>query len=149
MRLASFEVTIEAPAEVVWSHLTTAEGLVRWVGPAATADPAPGGSYAGPAPTAAASSARSWKWSPIDGWSSLLLGGRPERMGVLPEHPAQHLVCPMSCPRTTDSAPLADPGPVRVCRSRVAQRAGRLAELDRMAIRVMQSSGASCHFPSE
>jgi Activator of Hsp90 ATPase homolog 1-like protein len=37
------EVTIAAPIEVVWAHLTTAEGLVRWVGPDATADPAPGG----------------------------------------------------------------------------------------------------------
>ena len=43
MRLASYEVTIAAPIEVVWAHLTTAEGLVRWVGPDATADPAPGG----------------------------------------------------------------------------------------------------------
>jgi uncharacterized protein YndB with AHSA1/START domain len=43
VRLASYEVTIAAPAEVVWAHLTTAEGLIRWVGPAATADPAPGG----------------------------------------------------------------------------------------------------------
>ena len=43
MKLASYELTIAAPAEVVWAHLTTAEGLVRWVGPAATADPAPGG----------------------------------------------------------------------------------------------------------
>ena len=43
MRLASYEVTIAAPIEVVWAHLTTAEGLVRWVGPEATADPAPGG----------------------------------------------------------------------------------------------------------
>jgi uncharacterized protein YndB with AHSA1/START domain len=43
VRLASYEVTIAAPIEVVWTHLTTAEGLIRWVGPAATADPAPGG----------------------------------------------------------------------------------------------------------
>jgi uncharacterized protein YndB with AHSA1/START domain len=43
VRLASYEVTIAAPAEVVWAHLPTAEGLIRWVGPAATADPAPGG----------------------------------------------------------------------------------------------------------
>ena len=41
MRLASYQVTIAAPAEVVWAHLTTAEGLVRWVGPEATADPTP------------------------------------------------------------------------------------------------------------
>jgi uncharacterized protein YndB with AHSA1/START domain len=43
MRLASYEVTIAAPVQVVWTHLTTAEGLVRWVGPEATADPTPGG----------------------------------------------------------------------------------------------------------
>ena len=29
MRLASHEVRIAAPVEVVWAHLTTAEGLVR------------------------------------------------------------------------------------------------------------------------
>ena len=43
MRLAYHEVTIAAPVAVVWAHLTTAEGLVRWVGPEATADPVPGG----------------------------------------------------------------------------------------------------------
>jgi uncharacterized protein YndB with AHSA1/START domain len=43
VRLASYEVTIAAPVEVVWAHLTTAEGLVSWVGPDATADPVPGG----------------------------------------------------------------------------------------------------------
>ena len=43
MKLASYEVTIAAPVDVVWAHLTTAAGLVRWVGPDATADPVPGG----------------------------------------------------------------------------------------------------------
>jgi uncharacterized protein YndB with AHSA1/START domain len=43
VKLASHEVTITAPPEVVWAHLTTAEGLVRWIGPYATADPVPGG----------------------------------------------------------------------------------------------------------
>ena len=43
MRLASHEVAIAAPVEAVWEHLTTAEGLVRWVGPDAVADPVPGG----------------------------------------------------------------------------------------------------------
>lgn len=43
MRLASHEIAVNAPIEVVWAHLTTAEGLVRWVGPQATADPVPGG----------------------------------------------------------------------------------------------------------
>jgi uncharacterized protein YndB with AHSA1/START domain len=43
MRLATQEVTIAAPIEAVWEHLTTAAGLMRWVGPDATADPVPGG----------------------------------------------------------------------------------------------------------
>jgi uncharacterized protein YndB with AHSA1/START domain len=43
VRLASYELTIEAPAEVVWRLLTTGDGLVRWVGPEAAADPVPGG----------------------------------------------------------------------------------------------------------
>jgi uncharacterized protein YndB with AHSA1/START domain len=43
VRLVSYQVTIAAPVEVVWAHLTTAEGLVRWIGPEATANPAPGG----------------------------------------------------------------------------------------------------------
>jgi uncharacterized protein YndB with AHSA1/START domain len=41
--LVSYETTIAAPIEVVWEHLTTAAGLVRWVGPDATAEPVPGG----------------------------------------------------------------------------------------------------------
>jgi uncharacterized protein YndB with AHSA1/START domain len=41
--LAAHEVSIAAPIEVVWAHLTTAAGLVRWVGPDATANPVPGG----------------------------------------------------------------------------------------------------------
>jgi uncharacterized protein YndB with AHSA1/START domain len=43
VRLASYELKIAAPATVVWAYLTTAAGLVRWVGPDATADPVPGG----------------------------------------------------------------------------------------------------------
>jgi uncharacterized protein YndB with AHSA1/START domain len=43
VKLASYEIAIDAPAEVVWRHLTTADGLMRWVGPEATADPVPGG----------------------------------------------------------------------------------------------------------
>jgi uncharacterized protein YndB with AHSA1/START domain len=43
VRLASYEVKIAAPIDVVWAHLTTAEGLVRWIGPDATVHPAPGG----------------------------------------------------------------------------------------------------------
>jgi hypothetical protein len=42
VRLASYELTIAAPIEVVWAHLTTAEGLTRWIGPAAVADPVAG-----------------------------------------------------------------------------------------------------------
>jgi uncharacterized protein YndB with AHSA1/START domain len=43
VRLATHELTIAAPVEVVWAHLTTADGLARWVGPDASADPVPGG----------------------------------------------------------------------------------------------------------
>jgi uncharacterized protein YndB with AHSA1/START domain len=43
VRLASHAIAIAAPAEVVWRHLTTGDGLVRWVGPEAAADPIPGG----------------------------------------------------------------------------------------------------------
>jgi uncharacterized protein YndB with AHSA1/START domain len=43
VRLASYEVTIAAPVKAVWAHLTTAAGLVQWIGPDATADPVPGG----------------------------------------------------------------------------------------------------------
>jgi uncharacterized protein YndB with AHSA1/START domain len=43
VRLARHELTIAAPAAVVWELLTTAEGLKRWVGPEATAVPEPGG----------------------------------------------------------------------------------------------------------
>ena len=43
MRLASYELTIAAPASVVWEHLTTAAGLMRWVGPDAHAEATPGG----------------------------------------------------------------------------------------------------------
>jgi uncharacterized protein YndB with AHSA1/START domain len=43
VKLAAYEVRIAAPADVVWAHLTTAAGLVRWVGPDASADPVPGG----------------------------------------------------------------------------------------------------------
>ena len=43
MRLATHEVTIAAPAATVWELLTTAEGLVRWVGPEATVVAEPGG----------------------------------------------------------------------------------------------------------
>jgi uncharacterized protein YndB with AHSA1/START domain len=43
VRLASYEVKIAARVDVVWAHLTTAAGLMRWVGPEAAADPVPGG----------------------------------------------------------------------------------------------------------
>ncbi len=43
MRLASYELTIAAPPEAVWPLLTTAEGLVRWVGPEAVAVAVPDG----------------------------------------------------------------------------------------------------------
>ena len=80
MRLASYQVTIAAPAEVVWAHLTTAEGLVRWVGPEATADPTPG---RGPAldPPQRRHRRRPVRGAgpPPAGRLHLRLGGRPPR----------------------------------------------------------------------
>jgi len=43
VRLATHELAIDAPAEEVWRLLTTGDGLVRWVGPEAAADPVAGG----------------------------------------------------------------------------------------------------------
>ena len=43
VRLARHELTIAAPAAVVWEHLTTAAGLVRWVGPDALVERPTGG----------------------------------------------------------------------------------------------------------
>jgi len=43
VRFASYELRIDAPIDVVWQHLTTAEGLMRWVGSDAVADARPDG----------------------------------------------------------------------------------------------------------
>jgi uncharacterized protein YndB with AHSA1/START domain len=43
VRLAAYELRIAAAVDVVWTHPTTAEALVRWIGPDATADAVPGG----------------------------------------------------------------------------------------------------------
>ena len=88
MRLASHEVTIAAPVEVVWAHLTTAEGLVRWVGPAATADPAPGGVLRWTHPNGATVVGRFVELIPhrrlvfTYGWEDGLMGVPPESTTV-------------------------------------------------------------------
>ena len=88
MRLASHEVTIAAPVEVVWAHLTTAEGLVRWVGPAATADPAPGGVLRWTHPNGATVVGRFVELVPhrrlvfTYGWEDGLMGVPPESTTV-------------------------------------------------------------------
>jgi hypothetical protein len=74
VRLVSYQVTIAAPIKVVWAHLTTAEGLVRWVGPEATADPAPGGVLGWTHPNGARVVGSFWSWSRVDGWSSPTAG---------------------------------------------------------------------------
>ena len=43
MRLVAYEVTIAAPAEVVFRHLTTVDGLKRWIAADAVVEPTPGG----------------------------------------------------------------------------------------------------------
>jgi uncharacterized protein YndB with AHSA1/START domain len=88
MRLASHEVTIAAPVEVVWAHLTTAEGLVRWVGPAATADPTPGGVLRWTHPNGATVVGRFVELVPhrrlvfTYGWEDGLMGVPPESTTV-------------------------------------------------------------------
>jgi uncharacterized protein YndB with AHSA1/START domain len=88
MRLASHEVTIAAPVEVVWAHLTTAEGLVRWVGPAATTDPAPGGVLRWTHPNGATVVGRFVELVPhrrlvfTYGWEDGLMGVPPESTTV-------------------------------------------------------------------
>jgi uncharacterized protein YndB with AHSA1/START domain len=43
MKLVQHEVTIAAPASVVYSHLTEVEGLLRWMAIDAVVDAVPGG----------------------------------------------------------------------------------------------------------
>jgi uncharacterized protein YndB with AHSA1/START domain len=84
VRLASHEVTIAAPIDVVWTHLTTAAGLVRWVGPDATAEPVPGGALRWTHPNGATVVGRFLELVPYRrivfsyGWED-------GRMGVAPE----------------------------------------------------------------
>jgi uncharacterized protein YndB with AHSA1/START domain len=88
MRLASYEVRIAAPIEVVWAHLTTAEGLVRWVGPEATADPTPGGILRWTHPNGATVVGRFVELVPYQrlvftyGWEDSRLGVPPESTTV-------------------------------------------------------------------
>jgi uncharacterized protein YndB with AHSA1/START domain len=41
----STSIDIEAPADVVFEHLTTAEGMVAWMGQHAELEPVPGGQF--------------------------------------------------------------------------------------------------------
>ena len=41
----STSVDIEAPPEIVFAHLVTAEGMVAWMGQNAVLDPTPGGGF--------------------------------------------------------------------------------------------------------
>ncbi|WP_020388364.1 SRPBCC family protein [Kribbella catacumbae] len=88
MRLAAHEVTINAPIEVVWAHLTTARGLVRWVGPHATADPTPGGGLSWTHPNGATVVGRFVELVPprrvvfTYGWEDGRLGVPPESTTV-------------------------------------------------------------------
>jgi uncharacterized protein YndB with AHSA1/START domain len=88
VKLAFHEVTINAPIEVVWAHLTTAEGLVRWVGPQATADPVPGGVLRWTHPNGASVVGRFVELDPprrlvfTYGWAEGLMGVPPESTTV-------------------------------------------------------------------
>jgi uncharacterized protein YndB with AHSA1/START domain len=88
VRLASYELTIEAPVDAVWAHLTTAAGLVRWVGPNAVADPVPGGALRWTHPNGATVVGRFVELVPYRrivftyGWEDGRLGVPPEATTV-------------------------------------------------------------------
>lgn len=95
MRLASHVVTIDAPIDVVWAHLTTAAGLMRWVGPQATADAVAGGVLRWTHPNGATVVGRFVELDPprrlvfTYGWEGGLMGVDPESTTVeidLSEH---------------------------------------------------------------
>jgi uncharacterized protein YndB with AHSA1/START domain len=88
VRLASYELTIAAPVDVVWEHLTTAEGLTRWVGPDAVADPVPGGALRWTHPDGSTVVGRFVELVPhrrvvfTYGWEDGRMGVRPESTTV-------------------------------------------------------------------
>jgi uncharacterized protein YndB with AHSA1/START domain len=43
VRLVAYEISIGAPPDVVYRHLTTVDGLKRWIAADAVVEPAPGG----------------------------------------------------------------------------------------------------------
>ena len=105
MRFASYKLTIAAPIEAVWEHLTTAEGLVRWVGPDAVADPVPGGALRWTHPDGATVVGRFVELIPhrrvvfTSGWEDGRLGVPPEStMGPCDSCTA---ACPPRRSRTT------------------------------------------------
>ena len=81
-------MTIAAPIEVVWEHLTTAAGLVRWVGPEASADPVPGGPLRWKHPNGATVVGRFLELVPYRrlvfsyGWEDARMGVPPESTTV-------------------------------------------------------------------
>lgn len=84
MRLAAYEVTIDAPAAVVWEHLTTAAGLICWAGPEAVAEPVPGGALRWTHPNGAAVVGRFVELVPHTR-VVFTYGWEDGRMGVPPE----------------------------------------------------------------
>jgi uncharacterized protein YndB with AHSA1/START domain len=88
VKLAVHEVTIAAPIEVAWEHVTTAAGLVRWVGPEATAEPVPGGTLRWTHPNGASVVGRFVELVPhrrvvfTYGWEDVRMGVPPESTTV-------------------------------------------------------------------
>ena len=88
MKLATHELTIDAPASVVWEHLTSAAGLVLWVGPHAVADPVPGGELRWTHPNGATVVGRFVELVPFRrvvftyGWEDGRMGVQPESTTV-------------------------------------------------------------------
>jgi uncharacterized protein YndB with AHSA1/START domain len=96
VKIAAHEVTIAAPIDVVWAHLTTAAGLVRWVGPDATADPVPGGGLRWSHPNGATVVGRFVELDPprhlvfTYGWEDSRMGVPPESTTVVVDLVEEH-----------------------------------------------------------
>lgn len=95
MRLVSYEISITAPASVVYRHLTTADGLKRWIAADAVIELKPGGTVRWTHENGATMIGRFVQLDPprrivfTYGWEGALMGLPPESSTVeidLDEH---------------------------------------------------------------